>query len=50
MISPNQGTTFEIDEADAEMHVRKSRPLKESKRAEIAKVKIYTKKNITTDS
>ena len=45
MISPNPGPTFEIDEADAEMHVRKSSPLKESKRAEIAKVKILLAQN-----
>ncbi len=50
MISPNPGPTFDIAEAAAEMQVRKSNPLKDKRRAEEAKVIIYTKKNVMTDS
>ena len=50
MISPNPGPTFEIAEAAAEIHVKKSRPLNDSSSAEKAKVKMYKKKKLITDS
>ena len=43
MMLPSPGPTFEIAEAEAERHVKKSRPLKDNSRAEDAKVKIYKK-------
>ena len=49
-MSPNPGPTFEIAEAAAEIHVKKSRPLNDSSSAEEAKVKIYKKKKLITDS
>ena len=45
MISPSPGPTLEIAEAEAEIHVKKSIPEKESRRADRAKVIIYRKKN-----
>jgi hypothetical protein len=38
--SPNPGPTFEIAEAEADIHVKKLMPLKESRSADIAKVMI----------
>ena len=38
MISPKPGPTFDIDEAAADIQVRKSSPLKDNNRAENAKV------------
>jgi hypothetical protein len=38
MISPNPGPTLEIAEAAAEMQVKKSKPLKDNKSADAAKV------------
>mgnify|MGYP004181916895 FL=1 len=38
MISPSPGPTLEIDEAEAEIHVKKSIPEKESSRADRANV------------
>ena len=40
MISPNPGPTFEIVDAAAEIHVKKSSPLKDKSSAEEAKVMI----------
>ena len=50
MISPNPGPTLEIADADAEIQVKKSRPLNDKRRAEDANVMIYKKKNVITDS
>ena len=49
-MSPNPGPTFDIAEAAADIHVKKSRPLNERSSAEEAKVKIYKKKKLITDS
>ena len=49
-MSPNPGPTFEIADAAAEMHVKKSKPLNESNNADKVKVKIYKKKKLITDS
>ena len=40
MISPRPGPTLEIAEAEAEIHVKKSIPEKESINADMANVKI----------
>ena len=47
---PNPGPTFDIADAAAEIHVKKSKPLNESSNADKAKVKIYKKKKLITDS
>ena len=49
-MSPSPGPMFAIAEADAEMHVIKSKPLKESKSAVATKVIIKIKKKLITDS
>ena len=49
-MSPNPGPTFEIAEAADEIHVKKSSPLNDNRSAEEAKVKIYKKKKLITDS
>ena len=50
MIGPSPGPTLDIVDAEADMQVRKSRPLKDNNNADIKKVKIYRKKKLITDS
>ena len=50
MISPNPGPTFDIDDAAAEIQVKKSRPLNDKSKAEVENVIMYIKKNVITDS
>ena len=50
MIDPSPGPTLDIVDAEADIHVMKSSPLKESNNAEVKKVKIYKKKKLITDS
>ena len=40
MISPRPGPTFEIDDAAADIHVKKSSPLNDRNRADIENVRI----------
>ena len=44
IIDPRPGPTFEIVDADAEIHDKKSSPLKDNNKADIKKVNIYRKK------
>ena len=50
MISPSPGPIFAIADADAEIHVIKSKPLKESRSAVNTKVIMKIKKKLITDS
>ena len=50
MIDPSPGPTLDIVEAEADMHVRKSSPLKDNNNAEMKKVNMYRKKKLITDS
>lgn len=47
---PKPGPTFDNAEADADMHVKKSKPLKDNKIAQQTKVIIKIKKKLITDS
>ena len=49
MISPKPGPTLEIADADAETQVKKSRPLNDKSKAEVANVRTYKKKKIIQD-
>ena len=50
MIGPSPGPTLEIVDAEADIQVKKSSPLKESNNAEVKKVNMYRKKKLITDS
>ena len=49
-MSPSPGPIFAIADAEAEIHVIKSKPLKESRSAVTTKVIMKTKKKLITDS
>mgnify|MGYP001196686111 FL=1 len=50
MIDPSPGPTLDTVDADADIQVKKSSPLKDSNNAEVKKVKMYRKKKLITDS
>ena len=50
MIDPSPGPTLDNVDADADIQVKKSSPLKDSNNAEVKKVNMYRKKKLITDS
>ena len=50
MIDPSPGPTLDTVDADADIQVKKSSPLKDSNNAEVKKVNMYRKKKLITDS
>ena len=50
MTDPSPGPTLDIVEAEADIQVKKSRPLNDNNNADTKKVKTYKKKKLITDS